>query len=220
MIPYVLPFVLYLGLIQLPAAYPATYAWSYPAVVLAVGVATIALLWGRGLLRPPPRVLPGVLVGLVGIALWIGLCSLDLEQQLAVYLPALLRPGPRPGFDPFTTLPEPAERWVFLSARFAGLVLLIPVVEELFWRGFLLRWLISPDWEKQPLGQFTWPSFAGVTLLFTLVHPEWLAAAVYAALLNCLMYWKRDLWNCVVAHGVSNLVLFVYVLATGTWKLW
>jgi hypothetical protein len=47
-----------------------------------------------------------------------------------------------------------------------------------------------------------------------------LAAAVYAALLNGLMYWRRDLWNCIVAHSVSNLVLAVYILTTGSWSLW
>lgn len=59
-----------------------------------------------------------------------------------------------------------------------------------------------------------------VTLLFALAHPEWLAAAVYCTLLNGLLYWKGDLWNCVVAHGVSNLVLAIYILFTGSWELW
>jgi hypothetical protein len=59
-----------------------------------------------------------------------------------------------------------------------------------------------------------------VTLMFTLAHPEWMAAAVYCVLLNLLLSWTRDLWNCVVAHGVSNLVLGVYVLWTDSWELW
>jgi membrane protease YdiL (CAAX protease family) len=59
-----------------------------------------------------------------------------------------------------------------------------------------------------------------VTLLFTAAHPEWLAAAVYCAILNGLIYWKRDLWSCVVAHATSNLLLAVYILTTATWELW
>jgi CAAX prenyl protease-like protein len=110
--------------------------------------------------------------------------------------------------------------WGFVAVRLVGLALVVPVAEELFWRGFLARWLLGPDWQTRPVGQFTPVSFAIVTLLFTLAHPEWVAAAVYCALLNGLAYWTRDLWNCVVAHAVSNLVLGGYILTTGDWKLW
>jgi CAAX prenyl protease-like protein len=187
--------------------------------VLLLGAVTAGLLWGRCILRPHRRVGPGVVVGLVGIALWIGLSRLNLEQQLAPSLPSWLRPSPRTAFDP-GSIAGPAARRGFIALRLAGLALLVPVAEELFWRGFLSRWLVSPDWRSEPLGRFTPLSFAGVTLLFTLVHPEWLAAAVYCTLLNGLLAWTRDLWNCVVAHGVSNLVLGTFVLSTQTWELW
>ncbi|HEV3255997.1 MAG TPA: CAAX prenyl protease-related protein [Gemmataceae bacterium] len=219
-LPYVLPFALYVVLIQVPPAYPDAYAWLEPAVVLLVGMITIGLLWGRRLLRPHPKVIPGVIVGLAGIALWIVLSRLALEQQLASGWPAWLRPKPRPAFNPFDGIADPAARCGFIVVRLAGLALLVPVAEELFWRGFLLRWLIAPDWQSQPIGRMTPLSFAVVTLLFTLAHPEWLAAAIYCALLNGLLYWTRDLWNCVVAHGVSNLVLGIYILAAGAWELW
>jgi hypothetical protein len=192
----------------------------YAAVVLLVGAITVYLLHGRPVLRPHGAVVPGLAVGLVGIALWIGLCHLRLEQQLTSYLPAWLQPQPRPAFNPFESLADPLARWGFLAMRVLGLAVLVPVVEELFWRGFLHRWLISPDWQQQELGRFTPLSFAGVTVLFALAHPEWLAAAVYCGLLNGLLYWKRDLWNCVVAHGVSNGCLAGYIFCTGTWELW
>jgi uncharacterized protein len=216
---YVLPFVLYLAFTQVIAAYPDQYAWLYPAVVLLVGFVTLSLLRGRRLFRPHRDVLAGVIVGLIGIALWIGLCRLNLEQPAGVYFPSWLQPK-RAAFNPFHNIAEPVTRWAFIVARLAGLVILVPVVEELFWRGFLLRWLLSPDWEHEKLGQMSARSFAVVTLLFTLAHPEWIAAAVYCSLLNGLLYWKRDLWNCIVAHGVSNLVLGIYILSMGSWELW
>jgi CAAX prenyl protease-like protein len=219
-LPYVLPFALYLGLTQVPSPTAAGYAVQYAAVVLVVGLATAALLRGRRLLQPHGRVLPGILVGLAGIALWIGLSRLGLERELTADWPAWLRPQPRPAFNPFASLAEPLVCWGFVAVRLAGLALLVPVAEELFWRGFLLRWLTAADWQERPPGQFTPLAFAGVTFLFTLAHPEWLAAAVYCALLNGLLRWTGDLWNCVVAHGVSNLALGVYVLTTGTWELW
>ena len=220
LMPYVLPFALYLGATQLCAAFPRHYAWLYPIAVLLVGAVTVALLHGRRLLAPHLRVIPAMVVGLIGIALWIALCRLGWDQAIAAILPSWLRPEPRVGFDPFTSIANGTTRWIFIASRLAGLALLVPVVEELFWRGFLARWLLSPDWQKEPLGRFTPFSFAVVTLLFTLAHPEWLAAAVYCALLNGLLMWKRDLWSCVVAHGVSNLVLGIYILATGSWELW
>src|SRR5207245_8058970 len=119
---------------------------------------------------------------LFGIALWIGLCWLNLEQEFAAFLPPWLRPT-RAAFNPFERITEPAARWSFIAARLAGLVILVPVVEELFWRGFLLRWLMSQNWQHQKLGHFNGQSFVMVTFLFTLAHPEWLAAAVYCSLL-------------------------------------
>ena len=63
-------------------------------------------------------------------------------------------------------------------------------------------------------------SFLWIVMLFTLAHPEWFAASIYCILLNILLYWKKDLWLCIVAHGTSNLVLGIYVLLTGSWVLW
>jgi CAAX prenyl protease-like protein len=219
MAAYVVPYALYIVGMQLLPSDPHLYAWAYPVMVLVIGAVTVGLLRGRQIFRPHRDVLAGVLVGLVGIALWIGLCKLDLEKHLTAHLPSWLQSN-RTAFNPFDKIAHPAGVWGFIAMRLIGLVLLVPVAEELFCRGFLMRWLISPDWEKQNLGEFTWPSFAGVTLLFTLAHPEWVAAAVYCSLLNGLMYWKRDLWNCIVAHGVSNLVLGIYILTTEEWQLW
>jgi CAAX prenyl protease-like protein len=216
---YVLPFLLYLAVTQTSAAYPDQYVWLYPAGVALVGAVTFGLLHGRRLIQPHQHVLAGLIVGIIGIALWIGLCRLQVEKEIAAMLPSWLQPT-RAAFDPFERITQPVARGAFIAARLAGLVILVPIVEELFWRGFLLRWLMSPNWEHQKLGQFSAQSFAIVTLLFTLAHPEWLAAAVYCSLLNGLLYWKRDLWNCMVAHGVSNLVLGVYILFSGSWELW
>lgn len=216
-VAYVLPFALYLGLTQVPYS---DYPWLYAVVVAVVGAVTLGLLRGRQLLRPHRHVAAGIAVGLVGIALWIPLSLAEWEKPLIALLPSALQPGPRTGFDPFTKIASPVGQWAFVAVRLVGLAVLVPVVEELFWRGFLARWLIDADWEKQELGKFTPFSFAVVTLLFALAHPEWLAAAVYGVLLNGLLWWKRDLWHCVVAHGVSNLVLGVYVVAAQAWQLW
>jgi len=217
---FTVPFVLYLVLTSCAGSLPGGYPVGYAVAVVVTGVATFALLRNQQILRPHRHIMAAVVVGLVGIVCWIVLCSLRLEETITAGFPSWMRPKPRAGFDPFTEFSHYGVTMGFIVVRLFGLAVITPIAEELFWRGFLLRWIISPNWEDVPLGKFSLPSFAVVTLLFTSAHPEWFAAICYCALLNLFMYWKKDLWSCVAAHAVSNLVLGVYVLATQTWSLW
>ncbi len=217
---YVVPFILYLfGTAFIARFGDAWYPLLYSLLVFCMAVALVWLLAGKPIIQPHWRVLPGIVVGLVGIGLWIGLCSLQWEQQVTKFLPTWLQPEERVGFNPLEQL-SGFSLWAFLAARLVGIGLIVPIVEEHFWRGFLLRWLIDPEWEKVPVGEYSLSSCAIVTLMFTLAHPEWLAAATYCLLLNGFLYWKKDLWSCMVAHAVSNLVLAAYVLVFGVWQLW
>jgi len=220
MVPYVVPFVLYLIFSQVAAYYDKFYPLLYIATVIMVGGATIYLLSGRYLLQPHKKIVPGIVFGLLGIVLWIVLSKSQLDEAVISMLPVWLQPDQRLGFNPFTDIGSPFFMWFFILVRSMGLVLIVPVVEELFWRGFLLRWVISADWQDQEIGIFTLRSFAWIVLLFTLAHPEWFAAAAYCILINLLLYWKKDLWLCVVAHATTNLSLVAYVLVTDSWELW
>jgi hypothetical protein len=217
---YIFPFALYLLGVTVTTWLPSVYPVAYTVVVVLVAAVTLRLLRGRSIVAPHWGVGEAVIVGLVGVVLWVGLSELRLEERIAAHFPSWLGPQPRVAYDPFQQLTQPLAIWGFVAVRLIGLVALVPLAEELFWRGFLLRWLTSADWEEVPLGRFSGTSFLVVTLLFTLAHPEWLAAAVYCALLNGLFYWRKDLWSCIVAHGVSNLLLGLYVLLTGAWWLW
>ena len=217
---YVVPFVLYLVLTAVAGRMGAGYAIAYCAAVCVVAVATWRLLRGRQILQPHSRLIAPVVLGVIGIVLWIVLSSLQIDQAISTNWPSWMQPQPRAAFNPFVELASPAAAWCFITVRLVGLVVLTPIVEELFWRGFLMRWIDTPDWEDAPLGVFHVRSFVVVTLLFTAAHPEWIAAAIYCVLLNVLIYWKKDLWSCVVAHAVSNLVLALYILTTASWWLW
>ncbi|MFM9114737.1 MAG: CAAX prenyl protease-related protein, partial [Planctomycetota bacterium] len=218
--PYIVPLGLYLVGTSLLSSFPQNYALGYAAVAIVVAASLVWSLRGRELVRTHRQVGGAVAVGLVGILLWLGLSSLGLERQVAQWLPAFLRPSDRPGFNPWQELPTDSWSVAFVVVRLVGLVVLVPVAEELFWRGFLWRWLQDPDWERQPIGQWHRGAFFGVTALFTLAHPEWFAAAVYGALIGLLLVWKRDLWLCIVAHATSNFVLGIYILGTHSWQLW
>lgn len=220
-VPFFLPFVLYLlGTSVIASLGVAWYPIAYAVLVAVVGIVTWVLLRREGIVQPHGRVWLGVLVGAIGIALWIALSHLHFEAWVSQWLPDFLRPSDRVSYNPFEHLKSDVAIWSFIAVRVIGIAIVVPIVEEIFWRGFLLRWLIDPDWEKIPIGTYTAASCMWLVLLFALAHPEWLAAAVYCLLLNGLLYWKRDLWLCIVAHATSNLLLAVYVLATGNWWLW
>lgn len=220
-LPFVVPFVLYLlGTSLIASLGVAWYPVAYAAVVALVGGVTWFLLRRETILLVHGNVWLGVLVGVVGIAAWIALSHLRLETWVAQYLPDFLKPGDRVSYNPFENLKSTGAIWGFVLVRVIGIAIVVPIIEEIFWRGFLLRWLIDPDWEKVSLGTYTRNSSLTLVVFFALAHPEWLAAAMYCFLLNGLLYWKRDLWLCVVAHSTSNLLLAIYVLATGSWWLW
>jgi CAAX prenyl protease-like protein len=214
MLPYVAPMFTFLVLTSLegylpdPAWYPIAYATKVALVALVAWLCRES--WRD--LRPMPSVLGlvlAVVAGLVVFALWVGLDP---------YYPALNFLGKRTGLDPATL--SPGWKLPFIIIRFAGLVLLVPLIEELFWRSFLIRWLINPDFMKVPVGRVT-PMAAGVTsAVFALSHPEWLPALLTGLLWAWLLYQSRSLSACVLSHAVANFALGLYVLTTGDWKFW
>ncbi len=126
------------------------------------------------------------------------------------------------GFNPELLSGSPALYWATLCLRFLRLVVVVPVVEEIFWRGFLLRYLISERFEAVPFGTFSWFSFAVVTLAFALSHAmaDWPAALLTGALYNLVAYRCRNLGACIVAHALTNLALGIWIVATRQWGFW
>jgi hypothetical protein len=126
------------------------------------------------------------------------------------------------GFNPDTFAANPAAYWATVLLRFLRLVIVVPIVEEIFWRGFLLRYFINDKFEQVPFGAFSWLSFAVVTIGFTLVHStaDWPAAAITGMLYNFVAYRTKSLTSCIVAHAVTNLLLGLWIMRTGQWGFW
>ena len=124
-----------------------------------------------------------------------------------------------PGFDP-TLLPGILGPGVLLTARLTGAVLIVPVMEELFWRSFLLRYLVDTDFTKVAPGTFSWFSFSATSVLFALEHHYLVAGLMAGIALNLLMYFTRSLSQCILAHATANLALGLYVMQTGQWRFW
>ena len=100
-------------------------------------------------------------------------------------------------------------------------MIIVPVVEELFWRGWLMRWLINNDFERVPLGTYAPFAFWITALMFASEHgPYWDVGLMTGAIYNLWMIRSKSLADCVLMHAVTNGILSVYVIASGQWQYW
>lgn len=151
---------------------------------------------------------------LISIAAGLGIILLWVNMDWAF---ATL--GQPQGFNP-ELVADKGLRTFLIASRLAGAVLVVPVMEELFWRSFLLRYLINPDFAKVDIGQLTWAAFLIITLLFGLEHAHYLAGMMAGAAFNALLYHTRSIAQCILCHAVANLALGIYVLQSGQWQFW
>ncbi len=209
---YVTPMAAFMVLTTAESSAPkAYYVWLYLAKVVVVTAILVAFRTPWKDIRPKAHLLvPAVLVGLAVFVEWIVLDKVIPYPHL----------GDRTSLDPFTAIEVPALRLLFLTARFYGLVFMVPVMEELFWRSFLLRYVTDSDFTKLPVGAFSWGSFSLVAVAFGLAHSEWLVAIICACAYALLLRQTRSLFACIVAHAVTNLALGVYVILTHDWVYW
>jgi CAAX prenyl protease-like protein len=192
-----------------PRWYAAFYAVK---IAIVAGVAWACRSTWRDLLpRPAPLAIGlAVVIGLAVAGIWVGMDGL---------YPRFGVQGTRAAFDPYM-LPGSA-RIPFLAVRFFGLVAVVPLIEELFWRSFLMRWIINQDFEQVPVGRVTWMAALVTSGVFAAAHPEeWLPALLTGLAWSWLLHQTKSLSACVVSHVVANLALGVYVLTTGAWKYW
>ena len=124
-----------------------------------------------------------------------------------------------PGFNP-ELLPGRAIQITMIFFRIVGAVLVVPLMEELFWRSFLIRYIIDNNFEKVRIGTFTWGSFLLTIILFGAEHHYFYAGIMAGVVYNLILYKTRSLAQCVLAHAVTNLALALYVVFTGKWQFW
>ena len=201
--------------------------WLYP--LQSVVCMVMVLRWWRVYeLRWSPRaMLVGAAFGVVGIGFWLLPTTLYDHLGLAGE-PDGWRRGlglaPRTeGFDPWV-FASPAACWVALVMRFFRAAVVVALVEEVFWRGFAMRFVL--DWQgdywKQPFGKPSWRSYVVVTGAFMLVHArvDWAGAFVYGSLAYWLCVWTKSLSACVAMHAVANFLMGCHAVACGKHGLW
>jgi CAAX prenyl protease-like protein len=120
-----------------------------------------------------------------------------------------------------TSIPPTELTPLMLVLRTTRAALLVPVIEELFWRGWLPRWLQDTRTERVPMGRYTPFAFWATAALFAAEHgPFWEVGLVAGVVYNWWMRRTRSLGDLVLAHAVTNLVLSLYVIASRDWRFW
>jgi CAAX prenyl protease-like protein len=158
----------------------------------------------------------GVIVGVIGIVQWVGM-QLWLQRNVAWFAPA------ENPFDPMKTFESsPAMLYGFIAIRIIGAVLVVPVMEELFWRDFPWRQILAPnDFKLAEVGERSWSALLIVSVVFAFVHGNWwLTSIVWALMIGGLLIYTKSLGACIIAHAVTNLLLAVYVLRYRDWAFW
>ena len=222
-LPYVAPMATFLLLTSLEGYLPkgsgdspsAWYPLAYAAKAAIVAAVMFACRSTWRDLRPRPS------ARAVGLAVGLGLAVTALWVGLDDFYPRFGTAGTRTGFDPGSIV-SPAGRAAFMVVRLCGLVLLVPLFEELFWRSFAIRYAVDPDdFTRVPIGRVT-PMAAGATaVVFAMAHPvEWLPAVLTGLAWAWLVHRTKSLSACVVSHATANLALGVYVLTTHEWRFW
>jgi uncharacterized protein len=226
--PYIIPLFAFVA-VMLPSAFGTigginfTKLWfnGLPVVYTAKTLLAAFLLWFFWKYYTPIRWTHlgiGAVTGLVGTVLWIG------TEYGCQWLGFAHPPAASEIYNPDVMLAHQWQRWTYLCIRVAGPTLVVPIMEELFFRDFLMRILVNgAAFEEVPVGTFTWTSLIVTSLVFGINHGmppsgPFVAGVVYGLLMGLLVIRTKSLGSCIVAHAVTNWTLYLYVIYTGDWQ--
>ncbi len=205
----VLPFAIFAALTLLQGRFSdASQYWIYAAK-------TIIAAWMLWQLRPYIKEMrwkiswEAIAVGIAVFAVWVGLDR---------YYPMLGRTG---SFNPSQTYGAGSSlAVVFIAVRIIGSSLVVPPLEEVFYRSFLYRYLIKSDFLKVPLAHFEWRAFLIAAVIFGVSHYEWLPGIVCALAYQWLVCRKDRLGDAITAHAVTNFLLALWVVTRQAYYFW
>jgi len=214
-LPYVLPFVVFLALLSLDGKIGLSPEIEYPLRVVILA----AVLWFFS--RPVIDLKVTNWAGSIGLGvavfvIWIGpdLISPTYRQSW-LFNNSIIGSAPVPdgGYAGLGTMA--------LAFRTIRAVILVPIIEELFWRAWLMRWLIKPEFRGIPMGTYAAQAFWITAILFALEHGSfWDVGLITGILYNWWMIRTKSLGDLILTHAVTNGVLSAYVMLAGKWQYW
>jgi uncharacterized protein len=213
-VPFVLPMAVFMAFLA-AGDFLGLGALEYPARVAILGL--VIWLFSRPVLDlRMPHWIGSVLLGLAIFAVWVA--------------PDVLFPGYRDHWLFQNSLTGKVSSSVAESLRTDPMVLIfralrasliVPIVEELFWRGWLMRWLIKNDFLSVPLGAYARDAFWITAALFAVEHgPYWEVGLLAGVAYNWWMVKTKSLGDCILAHAVTNAVLSAYTVFGARWQYW
>jgi len=216
-VAYILPMVAFLALTQIGVTWPGLYVASYVAKTIVVAVMLVMLRGAYTRISWKFWWL-GAIVGVIGVVQWVGM-QLWLQEHVKFFAPD---PSVAP-FDPSHAFSSPAASSAFIVVRWIlGASMVVPLMEELFWRDYLWRQIIAPsNFKLATIGEWSAAAFFLVAGMFAFVHGNWwLTSIVWAMLIGGLLVYTRSIGACIVAHAVTNFLLGAYVLWARDWGFW
>lgn len=215
-----LPFIIFIALTFCQDLFGggARY-WFY----LAKTLLGAAMLW---VMRPHVQEMrwaiswPAVAAGVFVFVVWVGLDPLLVSLGFKSSYPKLFGSSSQ-AWNPFVEFGAGTiAAWMFVVVRIAGSSLVVPPIEEVFFRSWLYRYIANPDFQRVPLGQFLWLPFVVTAVVFGVEHREWLAGILAGVVYGGLVCWKKRLGDAITAHAITNLLLGIWVVTKGQWQYW
>lgn len=212
---YVVPFAVFAAFLALQAvcALPVRADLVLRTVVLGA----VLVFWSRPVIELRPRfTLSSIAVGVIVFVIWVA-PDLLFPRYRELWLFRNAVTGMSRGSLPAAALTDP----LVLSLRVLRAVVIVPIVEELFWRAWLMRWLISPHFTTVPLGTYARGAFWITALLFASEHgPYWDVGLIAGIIYNWWMVRTKSLADCILMHAVTNALLCAWVIARHQWQYW
>jgi CAAX prenyl protease-like protein len=204
------PFLIFVGLTFLQGQFgESSRYWFYLAK-------TIVGIWFIWLIRPWIEEMrwklswEGLMVGFAVFGIWVGLDNLypKLGQAGKVWNPHL-------EFGTGSSL-----AWLFVVVRILGSTLVVPPLEEVFYRSLFYRYIVNPSFQTVPFRYFQWTPFLLTSAIFGFTHYQWLAGILCGLAYQGLVIWKGRLGDAIMAHATTNLLLGLWVIRQGAWQFW
>jgi CAAX prenyl protease-like protein len=205
---YILPFAVFIAMLVVNSFVPVPQWARFVIEVAVIASVSLSALSGK-----PQFPFLSVFVGAGVFLLWIAPDQLfPSYRSLPIFNNALVGriSGASPQHDP-----------LFLTFRVLNSVVTVPILEELFWRGFLMRWLMDRDFRSVRLGTYTASAFWIVALLFASEHGTyWDVGLLAGVAYNLWIIRTRNLLDSILAHAVTNACLAAWVIHAGHWQYW
>jgi hypothetical protein len=211
----VAPFVIFVALIAFNGLFGKNGPYWVYAFRTAIGT---WLIWQMRPFVPEMRwtfSMEAVAVGVAVFLIWVGLDPFLPKNHI------LFTPKPNDVWNPFALYGAGSGvAWFFVVVHLLGSTLVVPPLEEVFWRSFLYRYFVRTDFESLPLNLFHPTSFIVTSLLFGLEHYEWAQGLLCGMAFQWLVINKNRLSDAIVAHAITNCLLGLWVIGRGDWHFW